>query len=234
MKKRKDRKRQKSLLQRSGERILLFLVPVIAYGLIRFLRLTMRIEIVNEEVTEPVIRNGLEDPVIIVFWHSRLLMMPLLVKKRRIAMLISRHRDGELISRAVRLFPVDSVRGSTTRGGSLALRGLVRAIKRGSHVAITPDGPRGPRNVVQPGVIMIASQTGRPIFPVTFSASRKKVFNSWDRFLFPYPFSRGVFIWGDPIWVRPQEGEIDIEKNRKNLETTLNRITAQADRYFNR
>jgi lysophospholipid acyltransferase (LPLAT)-like uncharacterized protein len=87
--------------------------------------------------------------------------------------------------------------------------------------------------VVQPGVIMIASQTGRPIFPVTFSASRKKVFNSWDRFLFPYPFSRGVFIWGEPIWVRPQEGEADVEENRKNLETTLNQITAQADRYFN-
>ncbi len=194
----------------------------------------MRIEEVNSEVLEPFIRGNEEETCIVAFWHSRLLMMPLLCRKNRIAMLISRHRDGELISRAVRLFPIDSIRGSTTRGGARALRGLARAIRKGSHVAITPDGPRGPRNVAQGGAIMLASRTGRPILPVTFSASRKKIFNSWDRFLFPYPFTRGVFVWGEPIWVRPEEDQAGMEEKRRTLQETLNEITAQADHHFDR
>ena len=81
---------------------------------------------------------------------------------------------------------------------------------------------------------MLASRTGRPIVPLTFGASKKKIFNSWDRFLFPYPFSRGVFIWGDPIWVDPGEGQAVVEENRKTLESRLNHITTQADHYFDR
>ncbi len=227
-------KKRRSFLKRLGDRLVLFLVPFITYALIQFIRLTMRIEEVNSEVLKPFIRGNEEETCIVAFWHSRLLMMPLLCRKNRIAMLISRHRDGELISRAVRLFPIDSIRGSTTRGGARALRGLARAIKKGSHVAITPDGPRGPRNVAQGGAIMLASRTGRPILPVTFSASRKKIFNSWDRFLFPSPFSRGVFVWGEPIWVKPEENQAGMEEKRRILETRLNEITAQADHYFDR
>jgi lysophospholipid acyltransferase (LPLAT)-like uncharacterized protein len=195
----------------------------------------MCIEQTNTHVLEPLLKDNDEEPVaILAFWHSRLLMMPLLCRKRRVKMLISRHRDGELISRAVRFFPIDSVRGSTTRGGVPALRKLVKALQKGSHVAITPDGPRGPRNRAQLGAILLAAGTGRPIVPVTFGASKKKVLKSWDRFLFPYPFSRGVFVWGDPIWVRPEEGEAGMEEKRTTLELTLNRITAEADHYFDR
>jgi lysophospholipid acyltransferase (LPLAT)-like uncharacterized protein len=225
-------KRPRTLLERLGDRILLFLIPYFTYGLLQFLRLTLRIKQINTEVQQPFITDDDEEPAILAFWHGRLLMMPLLCRKRRITMLISRHRDGELISRAVRFFPVDSVRGSTTRGGTRALRGLVRALKGGSHVAITPDGPRGPRNRAQRGAIMLASGTGRPIFPVTFGASKKKIFNSWDRFLLPYPFSRGVFIWGEPIWVGARDDEAGIEEKRKTLEARLNQITAEADHYF--
>lgn len=219
-------------MQKLGDRILLFLIPFFSYGLFYFYRLTIRVENVNTQVLEPFFKNNDEEPVIIAFWHSRLLMVPYLVRKRRVAIMISRHRDGELISRAARFFPVDFVRGSTTRGGIRALRGLVRALKRGSHVAITPDGPRGPRHLAQTGTIMLASGTGRPIVPVSYGASKKKVFNSWDRFLLPYPFSRGVIICGEPIWVGPGEGQAGIEEKRKTLETRLNQITAEADHYF--
>lgn len=225
-------KRRRALLQKLGDRILLFLIPFFSYGLFYFYRLTIRVENVNTQVLEPFFKNNDEEPVIIAFWHSRLLMVPYLVRKRRVAIMISRHRDGELISRAARFFPVDFVRGSTTRGGIRALRGLVRALKRGFHVAITPDGPRGPRHLAQTGAIMLASGTGRPIVPVTYSASKKKVFNSWDRFLLPYPLSRGVIIYGEPIWVGPREGQAGIEEKRKTLETRLNQITAEADHYF--
>jgi len=194
----------------------------------------MRIEEINREAVEPFVKDDAEDPVIIAFWHSRLLMMPFLCRRNRVAMLISRHRDGELISQAVRFFPVDSIRGSTTRGGAQALRELLKAMNKGCHVAITPDGPRGPRNVAQLGGPVLASRTGRPIVPLTFGASKKKIFNSWDRFLFPYPFSRGVFIWGDPIWVSPGESPAVIEEKREILESRLNHITTQADHYFDR
>lgn len=226
-------KRRKTFLGKLGEKILLSVLPFFTYGLLQFLRLTVRIEEINTEALRALTKDSGEEPSsIIAFWHSRLLMMPLLRRKRRVTILISRHRDGELIHRAIRFFPIDTVRGSTTRGGARALRGLVRALRSGSHVAITPDGPRGPRNLVQAGAIILASMTGRPIVPVTFSASRKKVFQSWDRFLLPYPFSHGVFVWGEPIWVDPEDSQAGIEEKRKTLELRLNRITAQADRYF--
>ena len=227
-------KRRRGIYRRLGERITLFLIPFVAYGLIQLIRLTMRIEEINTHFHEPFVKNGEEDPVIVAFWHSRLLMMPLLSRKRRVAILISRHRDGELIRRAISFFPIQVIRGSTTRGGAQALRGLARALREGSHVAVTPDGPRGPRNVAQIGTIVLAAKTERPIFPVTFNASRKRVFKSWDRFILPYPFSRGVFIWGEPIWVSRGESETGIEEKRKALEWRLNQITAQADSHFDR
>jgi len=225
-------KRRRTLLQRLGERILLFLVPFFAYGLFQFVRLTMRSEEINTEVLKPFCKKNDEEPVIIAYWHGRLLVTPFLTLKRRVTTLVSRHRDGELISRAGRFFPIEFIRGSTTRGGPQALRELVKAIQRGSHVAITPDGPRGPRHLVQSGVIMLALRTGRPIVPVTFNVSKKKVFKSWDRFLFPYPFCRAVVVWGEPIWVGPGKGRAGIEDKRKTLEIGLNRITTQADHYF--
>jgi len=227
-------KRRRSFFYRLSQQIILFVLPFFTYGLIHFLRVTMRIEEVNLQVPEQFIKGGEEETVILAFWHSRLLMMPLLCRKRRVTMLISRHRDGELIRRAVMLFPVDAARGSTTRGGLHALRQLVRALQRGSHVAVTPDGPRGPRNRVQDGVIILASVTGTPIVPVTFSASRRKTFNSWDRFVIPYPFSRGVFIWGEPTWVGPKAGGSGMEEKRRLLEMRLNQITEEADHYFDR
>lgn len=224
--------RQRSFFYRLRQRILLAILPFFTHALVHFLRFTMRIEEVNRQVTEQFVRDGDEEPVILAFWHSRLLMMPLLCRKRRVTMLISRHRDGELIRQAVTFFPVDFARGSTTRGGLHALRKLVRALENGSHVAVTPDGPKGPRNQAQHGVIIVASLTGKPIVPITFSASRRKIFKSWDRFLLPYPFSRGVFVWGEPIWVEPKGEEIEIEEKRQLLQTRLNQITDEADHYF--
>jgi lysophospholipid acyltransferase (LPLAT)-like uncharacterized protein len=226
-------RKRRSLLKRMGDRVVLLMIPFFTYGMLRFFRMTMRIEELNAYRIEPLVKDGDEKPSIIVFWHNRLLMMPLFIRERRFTMMISRHRDGELIARAIKFFPIECVRGSTTRGGPQALRGLVRALRNGSHVAITPDGPKGPRNVAQKGAVMLAAGTGRAIVPVTFGAARKKIFNSWDRFLLPYPFSRGVFVWGEPIWVDSREDEAGIEMKRKTLETRLNQITAEADQYFN-
>jgi lysophospholipid acyltransferase (LPLAT)-like uncharacterized protein len=109
---------------------------------------------------------------------------------------------------------------------------MVRFLRNGIDIAITPDGPKGPRHVVKEGVIRLARITGVPIFPVTFNCSRKYHVNSWDRFLFPVPFSKGVFIWGNPITIPRSANKAEAERKRNVLEQELTRITVQADRYF--
>jgi lysophospholipid acyltransferase (LPLAT)-like uncharacterized protein len=152
----------------------LTLLPPVGAGLIRLLGRTMHLETEGGERVDALYRAG--HRLIIAFWHGRQLMMPLAYRGTGAYILISQHRDGELIHRIVSRWGFRSVRGSTTRGGVAALRALIRAGQAGADVVITPDGPRGPRQVVQPGVVQLAQITGLPIVPLTFSCSKKK---SW-------------------------------------------------------
>lgn len=190
----------------------------------------MRIETVNREAIAK--RWAAGEPNIIAFWHGRQLMLPLAYGGCGLDILISRHRDGELISRAMRSFGFSAVRGSTTRGGAVALKRLIGRGRSGRDLAVTPDGPKGPRQVVQPGVIHLAKLTGLPIFPLTFSASKKKVLKTWDGFLVPYPFARGVFYWGEPLWVPRDADAAQFEACRVALERALNAMTERADRMW--
>ena len=148
-------------------------------------------------------------------------------------MLISQHRDGEFIARTVRLFGIDSVRGSTTRGSLSALRGMIRFYRAGGSLAITPDGPQGPKYVVQMGAIELARQTGAPLLPLTYTASRKKVFQkSWDNFIVPFPFSKVVYLWGEPLWVPRDIDREGLEEKRRILQERLRSITEEVDRIF--
>jgi lysophospholipid acyltransferase (LPLAT)-like uncharacterized protein len=170
-------------------------------------------------------------PFILVFWHGRLLMAPCAWPRgRTIKMLISTHRDGELIARTVAHFGIETVRGSKSRGGSAALRTMMKALEAGDDVGITPDGPRGPRMRVQPGAIALASLSGAPIVPLTFSSSRRRVLGSWDRFIVALPFGRGVLLWGEPLSV-PRDADAALRETlRLELERRMNALTAEADR----
>ncbi len=205
--------------------LLLRIVPPLGAGLIRVVKMTMRIETVARPRGEESEREG----NIYAFWHNRLLMMPYISRGRKAAALISQHRDGELISRTMTRFGFSSVRGSSSRGGGRALRRMPGLLKEGFDIGITPDGPRGPRYRVQPGVISLARLSGRPVYPVTFSADRFRSFNSWDRFQVPRLFARGVFVWGEPMRVRRGD---DLEEKRMELEASLADITARADTWF--
>jgi hypothetical protein len=212
------------------DRVLLQIVPRIYAWVLRLLALTIRREIRHAERPEEYWNRG--QYCIAAFWHQRLLMMPFLPRRGRVGMMISRHRDGEFIARAVKLLGIDSVRGSTTRGGAQALRGMARFFKDGGNLAITPDGPQGPRHVVQRGVVELARLTSAPILPVTYAASRKKVFDSWDRFILPLPFSKVIYIWGEPIFVPRELSEEELEEKRLLVEERLRGITAEADAFF--
>lgn len=217
------------------KRFVVWFGPSLAYWTIRALGRTMRFEEVNPQFLEPFLESG--TPVIGAFWHGRLLMMPWAYenkKGRMLSFLVSPHRDGQIVGKALEHFGFRPILGSTKRGGAAALKEMIKAIREGYDVAIVPDGPRGPRYEAQFGVIELARRTGRPVIPLTFSASKKKIFGTWDRFLLPYPFSKGVFIWGEPIYVEPRGDRDHVEEKRRFLEKRLNELTEQADQYFER
>lgn len=212
------------------DKILLFLIPRVYVWILRLLSMTIRQKVLHADYPQSFWKGG--QNIIAAFWHQRLLMMPFLPHQGKVGMLISQHRDGEFIAQAVRRFNIDSIRGSTTRGGISALRGMIRFYNSGGNLAITPDGPQGPKHIVQPGVIELARQTGAPIVPVTYGASCKKVFKSWDNFILPLPFGRVVYIWGEPILVSPDADKEELEEKRLLLQKRLQEITAQADSFF--
>ncbi|MEW6247812.1 MAG: lysophospholipid acyltransferase family protein [Nitrospirota bacterium] len=150
----------------------LALFPPIGAWLIRTLGVLIRIRYEGAEVVEKLHREGRH--VIFAFWHNRQLMMPLAYRGSGVYALVSRHRDGELIARIVERFGARFVRGSSTRGGAAALRELIRVGRSGADLAVTPDGPKGPRYVAKLGVVQLAKATGLPIVPVAFSCSKKK------------------------------------------------------------
>jgi len=195
---------------------------------IRLVRATGRWTITGEEIPESFRRNG--KPFILAFWHGRLMMMPYCWRRTDLVkMLISSHRDGKLISGTVRHFDIESVVGSTSRGGAKAMRDLIRLLRGGGVVGITPDGPRGPRMRVGEGTIAMARLSGAPIVPATFASSRRRVLGSWDRFVLALPFSRGVFLWGEPIEVPRDADDSTSQRYRLALEAAMNALTARAD-----
>jgi len=201
-------------------------IPPIASLLIRLIRRTMRLRHVGEGLAAA--RSG-DAPYIHAFWHGHLFLMPYSYRGRGISILISEHGDGEIIARTMAWFGHRSIRGSTTSGGAAALRSAVRALREGRDLGFTPDGPRGPRHRVQMGVIQAARLGGAPIVPVAFAASARRVMGSWDGFIVPSPFSRGVFVYGDPMRVPPGAGREEMESARALLESRMRELTARAE-----
>lgn len=203
------------------------LIPFSASLLIRAVRRTMRLQFEGSESVERLAAAG--RPYIHAFWHGHLFLMPYSYRGRRISIVISAHRDGELIARTMGWFGHAGIRGSTTAGGISALRGAVRALKDGSDVGFTPDGPRGPRHRAQPGVVQAARLSGAPIVPVAFAASRRRILSSWDGFVLPAPFSRGVFVYGEPIEVVRTADDAALEEVRRRVEEALHAVTSRAE-----
>jgi lysophospholipid acyltransferase (LPLAT)-like uncharacterized protein len=194
-------------------------------------------------ITNAALRDDLgKAPAIVVFWHARLAVMPYIFRHlRKSHMLISAHRDGELIARTVERLGFLSVRGSTARqkpgeekakdkGGAAALRRMIRIVKNGGAVGITPDGPRGPRMRVSPGTITLAALTGAPIIAVSSSSSRAIRFNSWDRFLLPLPFGHIRVAFDEPLILPEPLDDAAAAEARRTLEDRLNRLTEACDR----
>ncbi len=167
-----------------------------------------------------------EFPCIVAFWHGRMFLLPFALREfsDKVAILISRHRDGELIAKIVERLGFKTVRGSTGRGkgGERAFLQMLKLLKKGYCVAITPDGPKGPKEKVKPGVVKLSLTSGVPIYPLTFACSSCFTLNSWDRFKIPKPFSKCKVLLGNPL--KP-ENFSDEEEMRLELERELKSLT---------
>lgn len=204
---------------------------------IRLVRLTTRWTYEGFENYDVALGPG--TGVIAVIWHGRLFMAATWApRRRRTVAMISNNRDGDLITAIVRRFGILSVRGSTydrekgrDKGGVEAYTGAQHELlDNQSFVAITPDGPRGPRMRCQKGAAMLAVETGLPVFPITYSVEKGKVMRSWDRFLVPLPFGRGIQICGEGLIPPPPGDPAALEAFRLRIEDTLTAMSQDADR----
>jgi lysophospholipid acyltransferase (LPLAT)-like uncharacterized protein len=205
---------------------LIRVVAVLAAGLIRAWMATVRYRTVNLDGA-PHPADADVERFIYAFWHESLLAPANF--RARVRILISRHADGELIARAAQRLGFGVVRGSTTRGGGGALVELWDC-SRAAHVLFTPDGPRGPRRRVQPGMIVLASRSGLPIVPVGVGYSRAWRAGSWDRFAVPWPFSRCVFVAGESVRIPPDVGRNRLDDYRLLVEGRMLQATETAER----
>lgn len=172
---------------------------------------------------------GARLPVIFVLWHGRLLPSSFYHRDEELATLISQHRDGDYIAHVVESWGFRAIRGSSTRGGSAALRAIVRTLRGGTAVAITPDGPQGPRQKMKAGPVLAAQVAGVPILPVSAGGPGWKV-GGWDRFLIPRPFAKIRLAYGEPIVVPREADAAELDRISDRLERRLNELTAMVDR----
>ena len=164
---------------------------------------------------------------IYLFWHEMMLIPAYAYTSPAIAVLASHHADGELIARTVEMLGGRTVRGSTNKRGMTALRVMMRYA---GHLAITPDGPRGPRRVVQSGAIYLASRTGMPIVVAGLAYRRCHQHRSWDRMAIPFPGTVAQTTCGEPIEIPPELDRGAIETYRQRVQQALDAAQAQAER----
>ncbi len=191
---------------------------------------TTRFKIINEEAyLRARERKG---KVLFALWHNRIFLLSYVLKfiyKENLVALVSPSRDGEIISSLLTLLKFKVIRGSSFHYSKKSFQEFREWLKRGFNGAITPDGPRGPKYTVKPGIIHLAYKTGIPIQPVTYTVKRKKYLPTWDSFLLPLPFNRGILVFGEPLFVRKGEEKNWKEKEKRKLEQELERITKEAE-----
>lgn len=209
------------------------LVPLLGAHLVKLLAYTLRTRVVGQEAVDDLVAT--DRRIVLSFWHRRLLMMPLSYpwaraaadgSPRGVAILSSDSKDGERSAATWRHFGIHAVRGTASEDGAKALVRMIRAVKEGWDFGITPDGPRGPRQVLKPGVVALARRTGAWIVPVTVAYSARLELKTWDALPIPLPFSTATVRYGEPIQVDPRADETSVGLH---LEAVMNDLEAWAE-----
>ncbi len=204
-----------------------YLLPWLAYLLLQVWGRTLRVRHLNPEQEAQLDR--MTGPYILTHWHSRIFFLLYYFRGRRDwNILVSPSQDAEVLARLGALLGYTVVRGSTYKNARRSARQLIQALKDGRRVVLVADGSRGPRHVAQPGSVQLARITGAPLIPMTYEASWKYEFNSWDRFVLPLPFSRCTLHFGSPINLPHRLDPARLETQVAELTRELNRITEEA------
>lgn len=195
---------------------------------LKVLSVTYRFRYVNEEIFRNTFNEG---GVILPFWHNRIIgaCTAPIFRKLNTVVVVSRHRDGELITRIMEIFNHRAIRGSTGKGGTEALKEMEEEIHKGAIVGITPDGPRGPRYKLQPGAALLCEKTNRPVIPFIIISKSRWKFNSWDGFELPKPFTDLVLIFGNKI-----EACGNVEETIKKIEAEMRSMVVEGEKMYNR
>ena len=205
---------------RLGDRLAI----ILGGRLIRLLASTWRYRVINEqELTKLRAAGG---PFVFSIWHGQLLPLLWHHRGQGVAILVSEHKDGELIARFAESLGYGTIRGSSSRGAAGALLGLVRALKEGKEVGITPDGPRGPACSYAPGAAVAASKAGALVLPMAAHANSAWRLSSWDRFMIPRPFARVTVAYGEPVRLPGEARAAAAETPR--LESAMNAAVGRA------
>ena len=206
------------------------LMPI-AHHLVRAYLLLIKVRAVNEEIGLQHLKNG--QKMIVAIWHQRILVVMGYARRFGVykpSVMISRSRDGEMIAKVYSRFNFRPIRGSSSRGGKEALASMVEDLVHNQLAVHILDGPRGPRGVVKPGLIVMAQLSGVPIVPVYISVNRAWVLDSWDHFIIPKPFSTVVIRWDSPIHVPQSMDNEEFENTRKKIEQHLKENQIRDDR----
>jgi lysophospholipid acyltransferase (LPLAT)-like uncharacterized protein len=190
--------------------------------------LSIRLRTVNGQPLFPVQAGFNEGSCLYAFWHENILAPCGYFGRRDIHVLIGEHADGEMIAQIAGRLGFGLIRGSSTRGGIKAMRQMIRA-SAGNHIVVMPDGPRGPRRHIEPGLLYLASRTGLPIILVGIGHDRPWRLKTWDRFCLPRPFSRAIVLAAEPIRIPEDAKKEQLEEYRLRLETMLSDLTDFAE-----
>ncbi|MEM1421554.1 MAG: DUF374 domain-containing protein [Pseudomonadota bacterium] len=235
-----DERARKTLKSARSSAFLRWVIGVVGAGFLYLQFYTTRWRWVGRHHLDAMFASG---GFLASVWHSRLIPIAMLRPRgRRALALVSNNRDGDLIARVVANTGGEVVRGSSRdpkkadkeKKGSEALRTMVQAVAEEVIVVVTPDGPRGPRQRIKPGVVLAAAAAGCPVLPVAYSVRWGFTLKSWDRFLVPLPFNSGVFVFEAPIPPADPDDPASIQERIEQLEAAMARATAEADRITGR
>ena len=199
------------------------LVSFLACGLMRIIGCTTRFQVVGYEKVQELVKSG--KGFILAVWHGRTLLPIYYCRGMGIWAITSLSRDGEIQTRTVSRLGYRIIRGSTGRGAIKAALSACRKLVEGGILALTPDGPKGPPNEVQQGIVFMAQQAGCPIIPIGVDARPRKLMNAWDSYLLPAPFAKCALVFGDPIYIEPGD-----ESPEDRIKTALNDVQKQAQK----
>jgi lysophospholipid acyltransferase (LPLAT)-like uncharacterized protein len=214
---------------RAKDRIGIRLASLAFYLVIKVLGSLTRVEVVGFENFDAIGAAG--KLPIISFWHDRIFLGTYVWRDRGIVVMTSKSFDGEYIARFIQRFGYGAIRGSSSRGGIKALMEMISFMRKGYSMALTVDGPRGPRHKAKPGPVYLAKKTGNPIMPFVIQPKHFWTVNSWDKMQIPMPFTSAVMIIGKPIYVDPKSSGAEFEAKLNELQTVLDDLTKRSNEW---